>query len=136
MQKAFANQKKHDKTTAKSAGRGIANSATDERLDKVDEAEAAALAIAEVAMVMQSNQEKQFEQIMKLFKEVMQTNVPGGAPLQAPAPAPTQTKPRKVCPHCKCPHSKPEKCWELEANASARPANWKPAAERQSRAQS
>ena len=136
MQKAFADRKKHDKTTAKSAGRGIANSATDERLDKVDEAEAAALAIAEVAMAMQSNQEKQFEQIMKLFKEVMQTNVPGGAPLQAPAPAPTQTKPRKVCPHCKRPHSKPEKCWELEANASARPANWKPAAERQSRAQS
>ena len=58
MQKAFTDRKKHDKTTAKSAGRGIANSATDERLDKVDEAEAAALAIAEVAMVMQSNQEK------------------------------------------------------------------------------
>lgn len=133
MQKAFADRKKHDKTTAKSAGRGIANSATDE---KVDEAEAAALAIAEVAMVMQSNQEKQFKQMMDLFKEVMKSNVPGGAPLQAPAPAPTQPKQRKVCPHCKRPHSKPEKCWELEANAADRPANWKPAAERQFRAQS
>jgi len=133
MQKAFADRKKHDKTTAKSAGRGIANSATDE---KVDEAEAAALAIAEVAMVMQSNQEKQFKQMIDLFKEVMKSNVPGGAPLQAPAPAPTQPKQRKVCPHCKRPHSKPEKCWELEANAADRPANWKPAAERQFRAQS
>jgi hypothetical protein len=28
MQKAFADQKRHDKTTAKAAGRGIANSAT------------------------------------------------------------------------------------------------------------
>lgn len=137
MQKAFTDRKKHDKTTAKSAGRGIANSATDERLDKVDEAEAAALAIAEVAMVMQSNQEKQFEQMMKLLKEVMKSNVPGGA---APAPAQTQpkteAKQRKVCPHCKRPHAKPDKCWELEANASDRPANWKPAAERQSKAQS
>jgi ribosomal protein S10 len=136
MQKAFADRKKHDKTTAKSGGRGIANSATDERLDKVDKAEAAALAIAEVAMVMQSNQEKQFEQMMKLFKEVMKTNIPEGAPLQAPVPAPTQTKSRKVCPHCKCQHSKPEKCWELEANAADCPANWKPVAERQSRVQS
>jgi hypothetical protein len=136
MQKAFADRKKHEKTNAKAAGRGIANSATDEKLDKVGEAEAAVLAIAKVAMVMQSNQEKQFKQMMEMFKEVMKSNVPGGTPLQTPASAPTQPKPRKVCPHCKRPHSKPEKCWELEANAADRPANWKPAAERQSRAQS
>ncbi|KAL7502859.1 hypothetical protein ACHAXN_000746, partial [Cyclotella atomus] len=91
MQKVFADRKKHDKTTTKAAGCGIANSATDEKLDKVDKA----LAIAEVAMVMKSNQEKQFKQMMELFKEEMKSNVPGGAPLQAPAPAPTQPKPRK-----------------------------------------
>ena len=124
MQKVFADRKKHDKTTTKAAGCGIANSATDEKLDKVDKA----LAIAEVAMVMKSNQEKQFKQMMELFKEEMKSNVPGGAPLQAPAPAPTQPKPRKVCPHCKRP----------EANAADRPANWKwkPTAERQSTVQS
>lgn len=110
MQKAFTDRNKHDKTTAKASGHGIANSATDEKMDKLDETEAAALAIAEVAMVMQSNQEKQFKQMMELFKEVMKSNVPGGAPFQAPAPAPTQPKQRKVCPHCNRPHSKPEKC--------------------------
>jgi uncharacterized protein (DUF305 family) len=102
-------------------------------MEKVAEEEAAALAIAEVAMVMQSNQEKQFKQMMEMLKEVMKANVPG-APSQAPVP--TQNKQRKVCPHCKRPHSKPDKCWELEANKADRPANWKPAAERQPRAQS
>ena len=144
MQKAFVDRKKHDKTTAKAAGRGIANSATDAKLDTVDEAEAAALAIAEVAMAMQSNQDKQFEKMMQMFQQVLKANVPAGAPAQAPTPAATpaatpastQPKTRKVCPHCKRPHSKPEKCWELEANAADRPSFWKPAAERQAKAQS
>ena len=92
-------------------------------MEQVDEAEATALAIAEVAMVMQTNQEKQFKQMMEMFKEIMKANVPW-VPLQAPAP--TQPKQRKVCPHCNRPQSKPEKCWELEANAADRPANWKP----------
>eukprot|EP01082_Thalassiosira_pseudonana_P009571 g8616.t1 g8616 contig3:500456-501555(+) len=133
MQKAFTDRNKHNKSTAQSTGRGIANSATDATMGKVDEAEAAALAIAEVAMVMQSNQEKQFQQMMEMFKEFMHTNVPG-APSQASVP--TQSKQRKVCPHCKRPHVKPDKCWELEANKADRPANWKPAAERQPKAQS
>lgn len=133
IQKAFTDRTKHNKTTAKTAGHGIANSATDATIDKVDEAEAAALAVAEVAMLMQSNQEKQFKQLMEFMKELMKPNAPG-AP--SPAPALTQPKQRKVCPHCKRPHSKPEKCWELEANAADRPAKWKPVAERQSRAQS
>ena len=133
MQKAFTDRNKHNKSTAQSTGRGIANSATDATMGKVDEAEAAALAIAEVAMVMQSNQEKQFKQMMEMFKELMQANVPG-APSQASVP--TQSKQRKGCPHCKRPHAKPEKCWELDANKADRPANWKPAAERQPKAQS
>eukprot|EP01082_Thalassiosira_pseudonana_P004637 g4040.t1 g4040 contig15:204992-206117(-) len=128
MQKAFTDRNKHNKSTAQSTGRGIVNSATDVTMGKVDEAEAAALAIAEVAMVMQSNQEKQFKQMMEMFKELMQANVPG-APSQASVP--TQSKQRKVCPHCKRPHAKPDKCWELDANKADRPANWKPAAERQ-----
>eukprot|EP00804_Cyclotella_cryptica_P028837 CCRYP_008424-RA/>CCRYP_008424-RA protein AED:0.29 eAED:0.29 QI:0/0/0/1/0.16/0.14/7/0/719 len=34
------------------------------------------------------------------------------------------------CPHCNLRHPKPDNCWELEKNASKRPQNWKPAAER------
>ena len=68
-QKAFTDRNKHNKSTAQSTGRGIANSATDATMEKVDEAEAAALAIAEVAMVMQSNQEKQFKQMMEISKK-------------------------------------------------------------------
>ena len=133
MQRAFTDQSKHNKTTAKASGHGIANSATDASMDKIDAAETIALAIAKVAMVMQSTQEKQFKQMMEMFKDMMKSNAPG-APLQTPAP--TQPKQRKLCPHCKRPHSKPEKCWELDANAADRPANCKPAAERQPRAQS
>eukprot|EP00970_Alexandrium_tamarense_P014024 scaffold3834_cov97-Alexandrium_tamarense.AAC.2 len=70
---------------------------------------------------------------MEMFKELMHTNVPG-APSQASVP--TQSKQRKVCPHCKRPHAKPDKCWELEANKADHPANWKPAAKRQPKAQS
>ena len=118
---------------AKASGRGIANSATDASMDKIDAAETVALAVAEVAMAMQSTQEKQFRQMMEMFKDMMKSNAPG-APLQTPAP--TQPKQRKLCPHCKCPHSKPKKCWELDANAADCPAIWKPAAKRQPRAQS
>jgi hypothetical protein len=96
-------------------------------MEKVDEAKAAALAIVEVAIVLQENQDKQFKQMMEMFNEMMKANVPA-MPVPAPAP-PTQPKQRKLCPHCKLPHAKPEKCWELEANNDSCPANWKPAAE-------
>ncbi|KAL7474037.1 hypothetical protein ACHAW6_000036, partial [Cyclotella cf. meneghiniana] len=55
IQNKFAKKTKHNKTSARSVGRGIAN-ATDEQIDKVDEAEAAAIAIAEVANAMQAQQ--------------------------------------------------------------------------------
>jgi len=135
MQKTFTDRTKHNKLTAKATGHGIANSATNASMDKVDEAKVAALAIAEVAMIMQSNQEKQFKHMMEMFKKAMKANNPPGA--TAPAPMPTlPPKPRKVCPHFKRPHSKPDKCWELKANKADRPANWKPAAERKPREQS
>ena len=67
MQKAFTDRTKHNKTTAKATGHGIANLTTDESMGKVDEAESAALAIAKVAMALQANQEKQFKQMMEMF---------------------------------------------------------------------
>ena len=90
-------------------------------MDKVDKAEAAALAIAKVAMLMQSNQDKQFKQMMEMFKKLVKANNSPGAQVPVPTPA---TPPRqcKVCPHCKRQHSKPRKCWELEANKADCPA--------------
>ena len=43
-----------------------------------------------------------------------------------------------TCANCgnKHPNVADVKCWELEANAADHPANWKPTAERLSRAQS
>jgi hypothetical protein len=83
-------------------------------------------------MALQANQDKQFKQMMEMFTQMMKANVPVPAtPAPASAP-PNQPTNRKLCPHCKRPHSKPEKCWELEANKDSRPANWKPAAERKS----
>lgn len=128
LQKEYANRNKHNKATAQSTGRGIANALTDATMDKVDEAEAAAMAVAEIAQALQAQQNEQMKQMMEMFKTFMQAK-PANAPAPTPAP-PAAPKPRKVCPHCKRPHSKPELCWELEANAANRPANWKPVAER------
>ena len=42
MKKAFTDQTKHNKSTVKAIDHGIANSATDATIDKVDKAKAAA----------------------------------------------------------------------------------------------
>lgn len=83
IQNEFTKKTKHNKTSARSVGRGIAN-ATDEQIDKVDEAEAAAIAIAEVANAMQAQQNKQFEQMMQMMKTMMQNNGTNPAPTQPP----------------------------------------------------
>ena len=113
IQNEFAKRHKHNKSTAKSVGHGIANTATE---DKVEPAELIALGMAEVAHVMQEGQEKQLKQMMELFKTMMNSNSPA-------APTPTAPKAsnannsggqkKKKCPHCN--HMvlhKPEKCWE------------------------
>ena len=135
MQRAFTDRSKHNKMTAKASGRGIANSAMDASMDKIDAAETVALAIAKVAMAMQSTQEKQFKQMMEMFEKLVKANNSPGAQVPAPMPA-TPSRQCKVCPHCKCRHSKPKKCWELKANKANQPANWKPVTERQPKAQS
>jgi hypothetical protein len=73
------------------------------------------------AVTMQSN--AQMEKMMEMFKtslESLSGKHSGGEARQ------THSK----CPHCKLRHPKPDDCWELEKNASKRPANWKPVAER------
>eukprot|EP00804_Cyclotella_cryptica_P003263 CCRYP_010497-RA/>CCRYP_010497-RA protein AED:0.29 eAED:0.28 QI:0/0/0/1/0.33/0.25/4/0/732 len=110
---------KRDKQAAKSAGRGIANAVNEEELN--------ALAMAEIVNAVQAQNNAQMEKMMEMFKASMEamtkqqgTNTPAGGNTN------TITK----CPHCNLRHPKPDNCWELEKNASKRPQNWKPAAER------
>eukprot|EP00804_Cyclotella_cryptica_P017725 CCRYP_001166-RA/>CCRYP_001166-RA protein AED:0.39 eAED:0.39 QI:0/0/0/1/0/0.25/4/0/603 len=110
---------KRDKQAAKSAGRGIANAVSEEELN--------ALAMAEIVNAVQAQNNAQMEKMMEMFKASMEamtkqqgTNTPAGGNTN------TITK----CPHCNLRHPKPDNCWELEKNASKRPQNWKPAAER------
>eukprot|EP00804_Cyclotella_cryptica_P007736 CCRYP_001353-RA/>CCRYP_001353-RA protein AED:0.15 eAED:0.15 QI:0/0/0/1/0.2/0.16/6/0/947 len=119
IQKEFAKRTKRDKQTAKSAGRGIANAVNEEELN--------ALAMAEIVNAVQAQNNAQMEKMMEMFKASMEamtkqqgTNTPAGGNTN------TITK----CPHCNLRHPKPDNCWELEKNASKRPQNWKPAAER------
>jgi bacterioferritin-associated ferredoxin len=72
LQKEYANRNKHNKTTAQSTGRGIANALTDATMDKVDEVEAAAMAVAEIAQALQAQQNEQMKQMMEMFKTFMQ----------------------------------------------------------------
>lgn len=122
MQQEFGKHQKHNKTTAKSFGNGIANCVTDKKADQLDQIEAQAMVLAEVANSINEQSAKQFKEMMELFKKTLETKDP-------PKPGnPTGgggKKPKK-CPHCQMEvYHKPEKCFELEANAANRPANWK-----------
>jgi hypothetical protein len=121
IQKEYATRHKHNKATAKSVGHGIANSVTDEQANEMDHLEAQALLLAEMANSMQEQQNKQFMQMMEVYKTAFNGNK------NVPAPnANTGRKKKKKCLHCELEvYHKPEKCFELEANASKQPANWK-----------
>ena len=118
IQKEFT---KRDRQTAKSSGRGIANAAAEQ------EAEFNAMAMAEFVNAVTTRNNEQMEKMMEIFKtslDAMKSKHPGNEP--------KHTHPK--CPHCKLQHPKPENCWELEKNASKRPNNWKPVAERKKNA--
>eukprot|EP00956_Cyclotella_meneghiniana_P007409 scaffold10112_cov34-Cyclotella_meneghiniana.AAC.2 len=117
IQKEFAKHNKHDKQTAKGTGRGLANSIT-----AAEEAEIQAMAMAEFVNAVTAQTNAQMEKMMEMFKEAMSAK-PSGV-----SPNTTFTHPK--CPHCSRRHPKPDDCWELEKNASKRPKNWKPVAER------
>lgn len=123
IQKEFAQHHKHNKATAKSVGHGIANTVTEAQTREADIVETTVMAVAEIANVMQQKQDEQFDKMLKMFKTIIDAkNVPAPTP---PNPNPNGKK-KKMCPHCKMEvFHPPEKCFELEANASKRPANWK-----------
>ena len=123
MQQEFGKHHKHNKTTAKSVGHGIANSVTDKQVEELDKIEAQAFVLAEFANSINEQNTKQFKEMMELFKKALDSK-------DSPKPGNQNGggggKPKKKCPHCGLMvYHKPEKCFELEANADKRPANWK-----------
>ena len=121
IQKEFGKQHKQNKTTAKLVGFGIANSVTDKDVEQIEQLEAQALMIAELANSMQEQNQKQFKEMMELFKATLDKNSP------TPKNPKTGTeKKKKKCPHCGLEvYHKPDACYELDANATKRPADWK-----------
>jgi hypothetical protein len=70
------------------------------------------------------------EQSQKQFKEMMEEFTKTLKSKDSPNPqnngAGGKSKTKKKCPHCLMEvYHKPEKCFELEANASKRPEGWK-----------
>ena len=121
IQKEFGKQHKQNKTTAKSVGFGIANSVTDNDVEQIEQLEAQALMIAELANSMKEQSQKQFKEMMELFKATLDKNSP---PPKNPKTG--AEKKKKKCPHCGLEvYHKPDACYELDANASKRPADWK-----------
>ncbi|KAL7476598.1 hypothetical protein ACHAW6_002955 [Cyclotella cf. meneghiniana] len=124
MQAEFGKHFKQNKSTAKSVGHGIANSVTDKQVQQMDNLEAQAMIFAELANSMQEQTQKQFMEMMNAFKATLaKNNSPNPTPVVPRAPAGENKK--KLCPHCKIEvYHKPERCFELEANAARHPANW------------
>jgi hypothetical protein len=123
IQKEFAKRTKRDKQTAKASGRGLANATADE------EAELNALAMAEIVNAVTAQNNAQMEKMMDMFKASLEAMSNKQQGTQSGTQA---TNPK--CPHCNLRHAKPDNCWELEKNASKRPKNWKPVAERKKKA--
>ena len=122
VQKEFGKHNKQNKTTAKSVGHGIANSITDKEVE-INQLEAQALFVAELANSMQEQSQKQFKEMMEMFKAKLDTKT---SPNTSNPKGGEGKKKKKKCPHCEMEvYHKPESCYELEANASKRPAGWK-----------
>ena len=117
IQAEFSKRTKRDRQTAKGAGRGLANNVTAE-----EEAEIQAMAMAEFVNAVTAQSNAQMEKMMAMFEKAMSAK-PSGV-------SPNTTFTHQKCPHCQRRHPKHDDCWELEKNASKRPKNWKPVAER------
>jgi hypothetical protein len=123
IQKEFGERRKHDKSTAGSVGQGIANSVTDKQVDEMDRLEAQAVLLTEFANTMAEQSQKQFKEMMETFAKAMAAK---DSPPNPPGKGNGGKSKKKKCPHCLMEvYHKPEKCFELEANASKRPEGWK-----------
>ena len=126
MQQEFGQHHKHNKSTAKSTGHGIANSVTDKQADELDHIEAQAFVLAEFANSINEQNTKQFKEMMELFKKALDVKDSPKPATQSGGGEKKAKNEKKKCPHCGwMVYHKPEKCFELEANADKRPAGWK-----------
>ncbi len=125
IQNEYTKQVKRNRSTAGSVGKGIANAAAE---DKLSDAEAQALVIAEVANVLKEQNDQQMKTMMGMFEKILTSMQSAGTnTVNVPAKAPSNCPPRTECLHCNKKHRNHDKCWELEANKTARPENWKSA---------
>jgi hypothetical protein len=86
------------------------------------------MVIAEVANVLQAQNEQQMKNMMSMFEKLLTSMQSSGMPVAVvPPKTPTNCQPRMGCPHCNKKHRNHEKCWELDANKTSRPENWKSA---------
>ena len=79
-----------------------------------------AMLMAKFANTINEQTQKQFKEMMEAFTKAL-----GNKNSPNPPANPTGGK-KKKCPHCLLEvYHKPEKCFELEANADKRPVGWK-----------
>ncbi len=121
MNTEFTKLNRQDATTARATGHASVNNVVEE----------VAQAAEELMAELTERQGKQVESSMKSITEALEklTGAAAAGNNKAAKAAAWAEKKRTatVCPHCdrKHPNRTHEQCWELPANASKRPADWK-----------
>ena len=135
FQKQWAKKNSKNRTNSKSASFGIANNAQ-EKLQHDIENQSEQEALAELLAMMQGESDKKLENFMQDTTSTLTATTKALEALLAKVNKSNNrrrgnsgggsgsNKPDQ-CPHCKKTHFEHGKCWELEANSSSRPANWK-----------
>jgi hypothetical protein len=131
FQKQWAKKNSKNRTNSKAASYGIANNAQ-EKIQQQTQSEQEVL--AELLALIQGESDKKMEKFMKNTEstltattkalEALTTKVNGNRNRNRGGGSGGGNKPEQ-CPHCKKTHYEHSKCWELDANASKRPVNWK-----------
>ena len=122
IQNKYTKKVKRNRSTAKSFGKGIANTVTEE---SISDFEAQAMVIAKVANALHEQNAENMKNMMTMFKELLTSVQPPTVPAAGTKPPRQPRQPKTECPNCKKKHANHGKCWELEANKASRPANWK-----------
>jgi hypothetical protein len=97
IQNKYTKQVKHNRLTAGSVGKGIANKATEVPEQKFLDAKAQAMVIAEVANVLQAQNEQQMKNMMSMFKKLL-TSMQSSGTIVKPKIKPSMTPSRKLQP--------------------------------------
>jgi hypothetical protein len=136
FQKQWAKKNSKNRTNSKSASFGIANNTQEkDKLQQEKENHSEQEALAELLALIQGESDKKMEKFMQDTASSLTATTKA---LEALSAKVTKSNNRregsgggggsnkpKQCPHCKKIHFDHGKCWELEANSSSRPANWK-----------